>query len=310
MAIAMKGLINTLCLITSIVFTGNGIAKEIALTFDDAPMPGNHFMAGEEKTHRIITALSQQQVTGAMFFVTTSHIKTPSDSKRLTQYAKANHTLAHHSHHHGSLKTMSVEEYITDFEQADAILANYPNLARFHRFPYLQYGDSLEKRTAVINYLTQQNYQIGYVTIDSLDWYLNSKLLTARSENKTVNYQALKELYIETITSSIRFYESMANEHIRTPVKHVLLLHENELAALFVGDLVAHLKAHNWKIIAATDAFNDPILSNYSPNYRVNNQGRVAAIAHHKGVDERKLRSPTENSQYIDEQIILRKLFQ
>jgi hypothetical protein len=38
-----------------------------------------------------------------------------------------------------------------------------------------------------------------------------------------------------------------------------MLLHETDIAALYIGDFVAELKRHGWTIISADEAFADPI---------------------------------------------------
>ena len=38
-----------------------------------------------------------------------------------------------------------------------------------------------------------------------------------------------------------------------------MLLHETDIAALFISDLVAELRRHGWKVVTADRAFADPI---------------------------------------------------
>ncbi len=70
--------------------------------------------------------------------------------------------------------------------------------------------------------------------------------------------------------------------------RHVLLLHENDLAALFLGDLIRLLISKGWKVISLEAAYADPISSD-APGVLFNNQGRVAAIARSQGIAERAL---------------------
>ena len=44
-------------------------AREIALTFDDAPTPDSALMTGDERTTRLIAALQHAKVPDALFFV-------------------------------------------------------------------------------------------------------------------------------------------------------------------------------------------------------------------------------------------------
>ena len=83
----------------------------------------------------------------------------------------------------------------------------------------------------------------------------------------------------------------------------MLLLHENDAAALFVGDLVEHLRNKGWKIISPQQAYKDPIAKNF-PQVLFQKQGRVAAIANSKGFPESELRHPSENENYINQAFI------
>ena len=67
----------------------------------------------------------------------------------------------------------------------------------------------------------------------------------------------------------------------------MLLLHENDLAALFIGDLVAALRAKGWEIVSADQAYQDPIAGE-QPKTLLLGQGRVVALAVDRGYTGRK----------------------
>lgn len=76
-------------------------AREIALTFDDAPTPDTSLMMGAERTQRLIAALLKATVPDALFFVKADYINQDTQ-KRLTQYSVAGFHLANHSYSHQS----------------------------------------------------------------------------------------------------------------------------------------------------------------------------------------------------------------
>ena len=76
------------------------------------------------------------------------------------------------------------------------------------------------------------------------------------------------------------------------------MLHENDLAAMFIGDLVAELNKHGFRVITATEAFRDPIADS-EPDTVFLGQGRVAALAHEAGLPPGELVSPTEDETYL-----------
>jgi peptidoglycan-N-acetylglucosamine deacetylase len=119
----------------------------------------------------------------------------------------------------------------------------------------------------------------------------------------------LKSTYIEHLWNSIQFYDNAAKQHLGRSPKHVLLLHENDLAAKFLGDLIKHLRSKGWNIISPAEAYEDPI-ANELPDVLFNGQGRVAAIARAKGIPAKELIQDSEDEEYLDRILIERKIFE
>lgn len=283
-------------------------AQQIALTFDDAPRRDGNYFTGIQRTEMLIDKLSESGVKGAAFFCTTSHIDSLGDL-RLKKYANADHIIANHSHKHPSLNRTNSQEFVTDLKIAHKKLRDYKTFKKWFRFPYLHEGNTIDKRDSLRKVLKEMNYINGYVTIDNYDWYFESLFQKALKENKKIDYEKLKSLYIEHIWNSVLFYDNIGKEHLGRSPRHVLLLHENDLAALFIGDLIDHFKSNGWDIISAEDAYIDPIASEI-PDVIFNNQGRIAALANAKGVKPSELVQAEENTDYLDKLIEKEKVFE
>lgn len=292
------------CLARSLIFVVFSFsflcqAREIALTFDDAPTPDSALMTGFERTQKIILALQQAKVPDALFFVKADYIN-PQTAKRLTQYSEAGFHLASHSFSHQSASQLGVEAYALDMYKAHLALKPFNNVLGFHRFPYLHYGKDLTEINHLQNLLKELGYKDGYATIDNFDWYISALLTKAADEKMVINYEKARDFYVNSLYDSIEFYDALATKSLKRSPRHVLLLHENDAAALFVGDLVAHLRNKGWKIISPQQAYKDPIAKNF-PQVAFHKQGRVAAIANSKGFPESELRHPSENENYINQ---------
>jgi hypothetical protein len=98
--------------------------------------------------------------------------------------------------------------------------------------------------------------------------------------------------------NAIKFYDTIARESLGRSPKHVLLLHENDLAALFIDALVQRIHAEGWTIITPREAYRDSIAVTV-PDVLINSQGRVVAIAAANGY-RGPLRHPAENAAYLD----------
>ena len=69
---------------------------------------------------------------------------------------------------------------------------------------------------------------------------------------------ALRDLYVEAHVEAAEFYDTLARQAIGRSPAHVMLLHETDIAALWIADLVAALEANGWTIISADEAYADP----------------------------------------------------
>ena len=301
----MNLLIRLLLTASCALFALNSSAREIALTFDDAPLADTTLMTGAERTRKLIKVLKDAKVPDALFFVTTSNITEQSKS-RLTQYTQAGFHLANHSHSHSSASKLGVNDYLSDAYKAHLILKDFDNRLPYHRFPYLNYGadnTAIEKLQAGLNEL---GYKDGYVTVDNFDWAIDSILVKAAEEKKTIDYAKASALYVDTLEQAIEFYDAIARKTLKRSPRHVLLLHENDSAALFLPDLIARLQSKGWRIISPQEAYKDPI----SKHKVFHKQGRVAGIAANTGVSEADLRHVSENMEYLEALFKARKVFE
>ena len=271
--------------------------QEVALSFDDAPRGDGAYFTGLERTKTLIKDLKEANVKQVIFYCVTNQIDTIGN-KRLEMYSNAGYLIANHSDTHRSLDNISAKEYIKDIQRADSILKKYKTYTKLFRYPYLHEGKTIEKRDSVRNALSKMNYRNGYVTIDDYDWYIAKIFKDAYSKSKQIDFENFKNAYVNILWEGIKFYDDMAKKVLGRSPKHVLLLHENDVAALFIKDLIKHIRESGGKIISPAEAYKDPI-ADYIPNVLMNNQGRIAAIAKEKDYKE-KYSHVSESDEYLD----------
>lgn len=83
--------------------------------------------------------------------------------------------------------------------------------------------------------------------------------IDATRSGKPLNMQALRELYVETMVQAAEFNDALARRALGRSPAHVILLHETDLAALFISDLADELRKGGWTIITADEAYRDPL---------------------------------------------------
>ena len=256
--------------------------KRIALSFDDVPRSPGGFMAPDQRAIALIAGLQKAGVEQAGFFVTTGNLERSfgaGGEERIRAYAAAGHALANHSEAHGSLNRMTVEDYLADLDRAEAWLAGMPGKRPWFRFPFLHEGNDREKRDAVRSALAERGLKSAYVTIDNYDWAIDNLAKRAAESSRPVDRKALGDLFVETMVQAADFYDGIARKTLGRSPAHVLLLHETDLAALYIADLAQALRAAGWTIIPIDEAYLDPIAA-MEPDTLFLGSGRVAAIAH------------------------------
>ncbi|HAR44096.1 MAG TPA: hypothetical protein DCS07_15930 [Bdellovibrionales bacterium] len=83
---------------------------------------------------------------------------------------------------------------------------------------------------------------------------------------------------MDTLWDGIVFYDQIAQNNLHRDIRHVLLLHENDMAALFLGSLIDRIRERGWTIIDPVRAYEDPI-SKMVPKTLLLQQGHVMALA-------------------------------
>ena len=130
--------------------------KEIVLTFDDGPWPGN--------TPAVLKALADQ-CTKALFFPIGKHAGWHPEI--LKQVAAAGHTIGSHTWSHKDLSKLTPEEAKNEIEMGIAAvsiaLGNQP-VAPFFRFPALRHPPELLK------YVGDRNLGVFSTDMDSFDF--------------------------------------------------------------------------------------------------------------------------------------------
>lgn len=277
----------------------NALAGDIALTFDDAPSGNSSLMSAAERAQAIISALNNGSVSDVMFFCNTEKL-TSSGRVHLRRYTEAGFHLGNHSHSHLSANKIGTSAYIRDVELAHQKLKDMDGFLPYHRFPYLHYGNTETGINLLQAELGKLGYKNGYVTVDNFDFYLNHLLNESNKNHVKVDMKALEQLYIETLWQAIQFYDQLAIKYLKRSPKHVLLLHENDTAALFLPALIQKIRSEGWNIISPQEAYRDPIAETF-PKTTFSKQGRVAALAKDAGASDTELRHSRENEAVLGE---------
>ena len=255
--------------------------KRIALTFDDAPRGDGPLYSGAERTEVLIAALDDAETGPVGMFVTTRGMEErDGGTARVAAYDDAGHLIANHSHRHLWASRTDPEEYLADLDQAHGYIKGFTNYRPWYRFPFLDEGGqgrNTERQDLYRQALAERGLFSAYVTVDTYDWHVADLWRRAVKDGKTINLDAVRSVYVAMIVDAAEHYADQAEAFLGRQPAHVLLLHENDPAAAFVGDAVEALREAGWTIISPDEAYADP-MAEQLPVTTFSGMGRVAAL--------------------------------
>jgi len=234
--------------------------KRIALTFDDAPRARGAFLSEDERTRLLIANLAAAGVDQAAFFVNPGQIDDADDERRIAAYVAAGHVIANHSATHPRLSRVEATAYLADIDAAEDWLRGRDGYRPWFRYPYLDEGQGdRAKRDAVRAGLDQRGLSNGYATLEAIDWFYEAAAKKAVADGHEIDRHALRDLYVQAHVEAAEFYDGLAREALGHSPAHVMLLHETDIAALWIGDLVQALRDRGWTIVSVDEAYADPV---------------------------------------------------
>jgi peptidoglycan-N-acetylglucosamine deacetylase len=260
--------------------------KRIAISFDDSPRGPGAYLNVDNRPQMLIAQLRAARVKQAVFFINPGRIDESNGFAALmAAYTDAGHVLANHTNTHPRLSAVSAERFLADIDEAEKWLKPHPGYRPWFRFPELDEGGRDKvKRDAVRAGLKARGLRYGYVTADGWDWKLESLADKAATAKQTVDVNALRDLYIETHVEAANFADRLGRKALGRAPAQMLLLHDTDLAALYLEDLIAALRKDGWKIITADEAYKDPI-GKMQPDLADTNGTILQMIAREKRVD-------------------------
>lgn len=267
--------------------------KEVSITIDDFNF-NEQVLSGESRNEEILKTLSKHKITAAGF-VTTKYLNLPGAEKGLARWNTEGHLIGNHTENHFNYSKTNFDEFSKDILLADKKLKGFTHFEKFFRFPYLKEGERKEKRDQLRSFLASQGYRNGAVTIDASDWYVNKRMLDKLKDHPNFDKTKYRDFYLKHIWERAQYYSNLSQETLGRDVKHTLLLHHNLTTALFLNDLIEMFKSKGWKVINATEAFDDPVYK-LQPNNIPAGESLIWALAKDKG--NKTLRYPAESDEY------------
>ena len=179
----------------------------------------------------------------------------------LKSWLDAGVELGNHTFSHIGFKDAALADYEDDFVRGEAvtrmILKEKGAKIRYFRHPFLQMGATLETEKAFENFIGQRGYKIAPVTIDTMDWMFLKAYSKARAGNDRAMIKRVSNEYLKYVGIKFDYCEKVSGELFGQPIKHILLLHANELNADNFDALANVIKAKGYRFITLEQALQD-----------------------------------------------------
>ncbi len=180
----------------------------------------------------------------------------------LESWLSAGYELGNHSYSHMNFDRNDTTSYFEDIKKGEEISKSlsekYSSPYRYFRHPYLHAGNTLEKEIALESFLAREGYLEAPVTIDNSEWIFARAYDKARKEKDEQMLAKIGTAYVNYMLDKTHFFEGNAQSLFDRPIKHVLLLHANNLNADYLDDLLKALADDGYEFVSLEKALEDP----------------------------------------------------
>jgi peptidoglycan/xylan/chitin deacetylase (PgdA/CDA1 family) len=261
-------------------------AQSVAVTLDDGPnLAATAKFSALERNQALLKALAAHRLNAALFVTLGFGADRPEGLALARAWGEAGHLLGNHTVTHLDLNagTTTLAAYQAELLACDATLRNLPGYRAWFRFTYLREGNTPEKRDGMRAFLASKAYRNAYVSLDTSDWRLDQRLKEVLARDPQADLNPLRKVYLEHVRQRAESYRALAQRLFGRDVPQVLLLHHNQLNALFLGDVLQQFQDLGWKIVPPEQAFADPVYG-FQPERQTPGQSLLISIARSLGV--------------------------
>jgi len=268
----------------------------LAVTIDDFNPADTPMLAGERRDAAIRRALDRHGVKAAGF-VAGKYIDGERSARVLSTWSDEGHTLGNHSFSHRYFGGTDPAGMMADILKCEPLLAPYAGFRRLFRYPYLAEGNMAAGRDALRALLRDHGYRIAPVTIDTSDWYVDSRLTARLAVDPHADIAPYRRYWLDHLWDRATYYDGLARAVFGHSLDHTILLHHRLATGLFLDDALTMFRGHGWRLVDASSALATPDLGR-SYDTLPAGQSLVWAAAKASGRFDKVLRYPGEDDTY------------
>jgi peptidoglycan/xylan/chitin deacetylase (PgdA/CDA1 family) len=238
-------------------------APQVAFTFDDlpahGPLPPGEFRP--EPIHSILNTLKTEKMPPVYGFVNGFRlVEEPYQIDLLKEWIASGNPLGNHTWSHPALDKTSAQDFIANIANNEPLLKKVDPHGDWHwfRYPYLEEGDTLEKRVAVRDDLFAHHYRIAEVTMDFEDYLWNEPYARCMAQHNDAAVASLETSYLATADQFIGVFRGLSHKLYGRDIPYVLLLHVGAFDARMLPRLIALFRSKGFAFVTLPQAESDP----------------------------------------------------
>ncbi len=255
-------------------------SKQICLTFDELPAARSFGEVDREAVNYLILDALRRHKVKATGFVIGEQMEDSYDI--LGQWLNGGHQLGNLSWSGQDYNQLGPEQFISDIRKGaqalEPMLTGFGQKQRYFRFPFLHYGDTMERRRAVTLFLEDQGHTVCPATLIPEDYLYNLNLIKLGKLPDSAKFEQLLNDYINHVLDELERVERLARNLLGRSVKHILLLRANRLNAVYLDELLIALEDAGYAFITLDTALEDRLYQKEEAYYGLKGLGYLDMI--------------------------------
>jgi peptidoglycan/xylan/chitin deacetylase (PgdA/CDA1 family) len=254
---------------------GAAVKRQVAVTFDDLPAPQGELEDMRSITSRLLASFKRNGVPVIGFVNERKLYRRGEMDERvnlLRAWLDAGAELGNHTFSHINLQRAPLNEYEDDVVRGETVtrmlLQERGMKLRYFRHPFLFTGTTPEYKEGLAKFLASRGYTIAPVTLDNGDYIFTDVYFKAKRRGDMETAKRVADAYVPYMESIFDFFERLSTETFGREVKHVLLLHANEINADRFDELAAMMKRRGYAFVTLDEALKDPAYSEPDALYK------------------------------------------
>lgn len=266
----LRKMIIRLLLLCLLICTGPSFAKVykyVAVTYDDLPVVryGDDYEQKKSITSDILKTLNDFDITAIGFVNEGKLYKNEKPDKKeialLEMWLKSGQWIGNHTYSHMSYNRNDLGTYAEDIEKGQVIgrklAEKYGREYKYFRHPFLQRGNTDEKRDSLEEHLQRIGYIEAPVTIDNSDWIYAAAYDSLYETGDTAAMRELGEDYVRYMRDKMYYYERQSEMLFGWVISQVLLVHANKLNADWSDELFQMYRDNGYSFLTLDEILQD-----------------------------------------------------